>query len=92
MSWLTWKLVRRVVLVFLLILVAFYLVTLFRVWRAADQDDRARTQAIIVLGAAQYDGPPTAAIMSASSEPFTHHQHRSSAGEGPLAGDLGALG
>ena len=46
-----------------------------------DPDDRV-----------EYDGPPTAAIMSASSEPFTHHQHRSSAGEGPLAGDLGALG
>jgi zinc transport system ATP-binding protein len=43
-------------------------------------------------GRVEYDGPPTAAIMSASSEPFTHHQHRPSTGEGPLAGDLGALG
>lgn len=59
MSWLTWKLVRRVVLVFGVILVGFYLVTLFQVWRAADDDDRSRTQAIIVLGAAQYDGRPT---------------------------------
>jgi uncharacterized SAM-binding protein YcdF (DUF218 family) len=58
-NWLTWKLVRRVVLVIGLLLVAFYLVTLFQVWRAADEDDRSRTQAIIVLGAAQYDGRPT---------------------------------
>ena len=58
-SWLTWSLVRRVVLVVGLILFAFYLVTLFRVWRAADEDDRSKTQAIIVLGAAQYDGRPT---------------------------------
>lgn len=58
-SWLTWKLVRRVVLVIVLILVAFYLVTLFRVWRAAEDDDRSKTEAIIVLGAAQYDGRPT---------------------------------
>ena len=58
-SWLTWKLARRVALVVVLILVAFYLVTLFQVWRAADDDDRSKTQAIIVLGAAQYDGRPT---------------------------------
>jgi uncharacterized SAM-binding protein YcdF (DUF218 family) len=58
-SWLTWKLVRRVVIVVGLILLAFYLVTLFQVWRAADDDDRTKTQAIIVLGAAQYDGRPT---------------------------------
>lgn len=59
MTWLTWKLVRRVVLVVGLILLAFYLVTLVQVWRAADSDDRERSEAIIVLGAAQYDGRPT---------------------------------
>jgi uncharacterized SAM-binding protein YcdF (DUF218 family) len=58
-TWLTWKLVRRVLLVVGLLLVGFYLVTLFQVWHAADEDDRSRTQAIIVLGAAQYDGRPT---------------------------------
>jgi len=58
-TWLTWKLVRRVALVVGLLLVAYYLVTLFQVWRAAEDDDRSKTQAIIVLGAAQYDGRPT---------------------------------
>jgi uncharacterized SAM-binding protein YcdF (DUF218 family) len=58
-SWLTWKLVRRILLGAALLLVAFYLITLFQVWRAADGDDTSRTQAIIVLGAAQYDGRPT---------------------------------
>jgi len=58
-DWLTWRLVRRIALVVLIILFAFYLVTLFQVWRAADADDRDRSQAIIVLGAAQYDGRPT---------------------------------
>jgi len=58
-TWLTWKLVRRVVLVVGLLMVAYYLVTLFQVWRAAEEDDRSHTQAIIVLGAAQYDGRPT---------------------------------
>ncbi len=59
MSWLTWKVVRRVVLVVLLLLLGYYLVTLFQVWRAGEGDDRSHTQAIIVLGAAQYDGRPT---------------------------------
>lgn len=57
--WLTWRLVRRIALVVGLLLVGFYLITLFQVWRAADSDDRAKSQAIIVLGAAQYDGRPT---------------------------------
>lgn len=30
-----------------------------QVWRVADSDDRAKTQAIVVLGAAQYDGRPS---------------------------------
>jgi uncharacterized SAM-binding protein YcdF (DUF218 family) len=58
-TWLTWKLVRRIAIVVGLILLAFYLVTFIQVWRAADSDDREKTQAIIVLGAAQYDGRPT---------------------------------
>lgn len=59
MSWLTWALVRRVLLVVLLILVGYYLVTFVQVWRAAESDDRRPSEAIIVLGAAQYDGRPT---------------------------------
>jgi uncharacterized SAM-binding protein YcdF (DUF218 family) len=59
MSWLTWKLVLRIALVVLAILVVFYLVTFVQVWRAADADEREKTEAIIVLGAAQYDGRPT---------------------------------
>jgi uncharacterized SAM-binding protein YcdF (DUF218 family) len=59
MTWLTWKLVRRVTIVVLLILLAFYLVTFVQVWGAADADDREKTEAIIVLGAAQYNGRPT---------------------------------
>jgi uncharacterized SAM-binding protein YcdF (DUF218 family) len=58
-SWLTWKLARQVALVIGILLILFYLVTFVRVWRAADEDDRTKTEAIIVLGAAQYDGRPT---------------------------------
>lgn len=59
MTWLTWRLARRVVLGFLLLGLGYYLVTFFQVWRAAESDDRTPTQAIIVLGAAQFDGRPS---------------------------------
>jgi uncharacterized SAM-binding protein YcdF (DUF218 family) len=57
--WLTWKLTRRVVLATLLVMLAYYLVTLVQVWQASGEDDRRPSQAIIVLGAAQYNGRPT---------------------------------
>lgn len=59
-TWLTWRLAGWVTLVVAVLLVGYYLVTLFQVWRTADGDDRTKTQAIIVLGAAQYDGRPSA--------------------------------
>jgi len=63
-SWLTVRLVRRVVLVTGAVLLAYYLVTFFQVWRAARSDDERRSQAIIVLGAAQYNGRPSADFRS----------------------------
>ena len=41
------------------LLAGYFLITVFQVWRASDSDDRAKTQAIVVLGAAQYDGKPS---------------------------------
>ncbi len=58
-SWLTLRLVRRVVLVTVVLLLGYYLVTFVQVWRAARSDDQRRSQAIIVLGAAQYNGRPS---------------------------------
>lgn len=60
MRWLTWRLARRVSLAMIAILVLYYVVTLVQVWQAAGDDDRRRSEAIIVLGAAQYDGTPSA--------------------------------
>jgi uncharacterized SAM-binding protein YcdF (DUF218 family) len=48
----------------LLLAAAYYLVTLFQVWRTADADQSRPVDAIVVLGAAQYDGRP-AAVLSA---------------------------
>lgn len=59
MTWLTWRLVRRVTLGLLLLLLGYYLITFIQVWQAAGDDDRRPSQAIIVLGAAQYNGTPS---------------------------------
>ncbi len=59
-GWLTWKLVRRAVLVAVLLLVGYFLVTFEQVWSTGRGDDHRRSQAIIVLGAAQYNGRPSA--------------------------------
>jgi uncharacterized SAM-binding protein YcdF (DUF218 family) len=58
--WLTWKLARRVLGVAVTLLVGYYAVTVVRVWQVAQEDDRRPSQAIIVLGAAQFDGRPSA--------------------------------
>lgn len=49
----------RVALVVLVVLVAYLAVTFVQVWMAARADERGRTDAIVVLGAAQYDGRPS---------------------------------
>jgi uncharacterized SAM-binding protein YcdF (DUF218 family) len=54
-----WKLVRRIGLVVLLAAVLYYVVTFVQVWWAARHDDPRRSDAIVVLGAAQYNGRPT---------------------------------
>ena len=54
-----WKIVRRVALVVLLVAVLYYVVTLVQVWWAARQNDTRRSDAIVVLGAAQYNGRPS---------------------------------
>jgi uncharacterized SAM-binding protein YcdF (DUF218 family) len=55
-----WKLVRRGLLVVLLAAVLYYVVTFVQVWWAARHDDTRRSDAIVVLGAAQYNGRPSA--------------------------------
>ncbi|MEP7056070.1 MAG: YdcF family protein [Actinomycetota bacterium] len=47
------------VLVVALLLVAVFGWTAFRVWRVAREDHRAQVDAIVVLGAAQFDGRPS---------------------------------
>jgi len=53
------RLVVRVGLVLGAVAVAYLAVTGFQVWRAANEDQAGRADAIVVLGAAQYDGRPS---------------------------------
>ena len=49
----------RVALVAVLLLLAYVMVTFLQVWNASRQSGADVTQAIVVLGAAQYDGRPS---------------------------------
>jgi uncharacterized SAM-binding protein YcdF (DUF218 family) len=44
------------------LLAGYVLVTFVQVWHASHQDDARKAQAIIVLGAAQFDGRPSAVL------------------------------
>ena len=41
------------------LLSVYYLITLFQVWRAGNEDGPESAEVIVVLGAAQYDGRPS---------------------------------
>ena len=54
----------RVVAAVVLVVVAYLGVTFAQVWRASLRDDEGPAQAIVVLGAAQYDGRPSPALQA----------------------------
>lgn len=56
------RLLRWVVLLVLLAPVAYLAATFATVWRAAHHDGARPAEAIVVLGAAQYDGRPSPAL------------------------------
>ncbi len=49
----------RIVLAVFAMLAAYYLVSLYQVWSAGRADELAPVDAIVVMGAAQYDGRPS---------------------------------
>ncbi len=52
-------LVRRLILLVGLVGIGFVAYTTYRIWDAAVRDDRTGADAIVVMGAAQYDGRPS---------------------------------
>lgn len=53
---------RRAVSLVVLIVLAYGLFTMGQIWLAARRDQRAPVDAVVVLGAAQYDGVPSPAL------------------------------
>ncbi|PZS24115.1 MAG: hypothetical protein DLM54_00130 [Acidimicrobiales bacterium] len=53
------RLARRVVVTVVVVLVIYLLVTAVQVWLASRRDEARPAQAIVVLGAAQYNGLPS---------------------------------
>lgn len=56
----SWRIARRVGLVAVIAVLLYYVVTFVQVWWAARHDDSRRSEAIVVLGAAQFNGRPSA--------------------------------
>lgn len=56
---LVFRIVRRVVAALLLLTVVVVGVTAFQVWRVARHDERPKSDAIVVLGASQFNGKPS---------------------------------
>jgi uncharacterized SAM-binding protein YcdF (DUF218 family) len=54
-----WRLVVRALVALVLIGIVYYLVTLFQVWIVGRSDQARPVDAIVVMGAAQYDGRPS---------------------------------
>jgi uncharacterized SAM-binding protein YcdF (DUF218 family) len=62
--WLTVRRVRRVIVVGALVGVGYVFLTFLQVLQASGEDSRASADAIVVLGAAQYDGEPSPVLAS----------------------------
>jgi uncharacterized SAM-binding protein YcdF (DUF218 family) len=56
------KVLRRALLVAVVVPVLYFGVTFVQVWRTSRHDGARPAQAVIVLGAAQYDGRPSAVL------------------------------
>lgn len=53
------RLLLRVALVVVVVMIAYYGINLIQVWRVGNSDQARAVDAIVVMGAAQYDGRPS---------------------------------
>lgn len=58
-NWLPFRRARRIAIVAAVVVGGYVVLTFFQVLLAAGEDDRRPADAIVVLGAAQYDGEPS---------------------------------
>jgi uncharacterized SAM-binding protein YcdF (DUF218 family) len=66
----SWRLVARVVLAAVALIVAYLAVTFVQVWMASRRDQARPAQAIVVLGAAQYNGRPSPVLKARLDHAF----------------------
>ena len=69
-SWLSVRRVRRVLVVGAFIVGGYIALTFFQVLIASGEDDRSAADAIVVLGAAQYDGDPSPVLARRLDQAF----------------------
>jgi uncharacterized SAM-binding protein YcdF (DUF218 family) len=69
-----WKIARRTVLAIILVVVGYYAVTLFQVYRTGRSDQARPVDAIVVPGAAQYDGTPSPQLAARLDHVVTLYQ------------------
>lgn len=60
----TGRLLLRVLSALVALVVVYFGVTFVQVWAESHRDDQVKTQAIVVLGAAQYNGKPSPALQA----------------------------
>jgi uncharacterized SAM-binding protein YcdF (DUF218 family) len=59
-----WKIVRRSILAVVVLVAAYYAIALVQVYRTGQSDQAQAVDAVIVMGAAQYDGRPSPQLAS----------------------------
>jgi uncharacterized SAM-binding protein YcdF (DUF218 family) len=70
------KLLRRGLLVAVVVPALYFAVTFIQVWQTSRRDEARPAQAVIVLGAAQYDGRPSAVLRARLDHAAALYQRR----------------
>ncbi len=74
------KLLLKIISLIVTIVVAYFVITFVQVWMTGQQHSTNNAQAIIVLGAAEYNGTPSPDLAARLSEAYTLYE----AGRAPL--------
>lgn len=74
------KLIIKIISMVMSLIVAYFAITLVQVWLTGQQHSTANAQAILVLGAAEYNGTPSADLAARLNEAYTLYE----AGRSPL--------
>ena len=68
------KLLLKIISLIVTIVVAYFVITFVQVWMTGQQHSTNNAQAIIVLGAAEYNGTPSPDLAARLSEAYTLYE------------------